>query len=65
MKNRNQENNVWKDEMVRRWEDLVLMYQKMQESPHFKIVVKFLLELLKIILRILAKKLLDALFDEA
>ena len=64
MKNRNQENNVWKDEMVRRWEDLVLMYQKMQESPHFKIVVKFLLELLKIILHILAKKLLDALFDE-
>lgn len=64
MKNHNQENNVWKDEMVRRWENLVLMYQKIQESPHFKLVVKFLLELLKIFFRILVKKLLKAFSDE-
>ena len=64
MKNHDQEKNVWKDEMIRRWENLVLMYQRIRESPQIRLAAKFFLELLKILLRILARKVLETLFDE-
>lgn len=59
MKNHCSCNDVWKDEMIRRWENLVLMYQRIREDPTIKLVGKILLELLKILLRILARKIIE------
>ena len=64
MKNRCKANDVWKDEMIRRWENLVLMYQRIREHPTSKLVGKLLLELLKIFLRIFARKLIEFFLDE-
>ena len=64
MKNHANEKNAWKRELIRRWEDLVLMYQRMREHPKIRLAARFLLEFLKLLLRILAQKLLETLFDD-
>ncbi len=53
----------WKAEMIRRWNDLVLMYQKIREHPTVSIVLTFLWELVKILFRIAVRKRLEELFD--
>lgn len=64
MKNRYKANDMWKDEMIRRWENLVLMYQRIREHPTVKLAGKLLLELLKILLRIFARKVIEVFLDE-
>lgn len=64
MKKRGNGNDVWKDEIIRRWEKLVLMYRKIREHPSAKLWGRFLWELLKIFLRIFARKVLEFFLDE-
>lgn len=64
MKNYHCSNDVWKDKMVRHWENLVLMYKKSRESPSFRIGLNILWELLKILLRILITKVLVHILDK-
>lgn len=64
MKNRRKANDVWRDEMIRRWENLVLMYQRIRVHPTVKLAGKLLLELLKILLRIFARKVIEFFLNE-
>ena len=64
MKNRRKANDVWKDEMIRRWENLVLMYQKIRVNPTVKLMGKLLWELLKILFGIFARKVIEFYVNE-
>ncbi len=57
--------DVWRNEMIRRWEELVLLYQRIREHPSVKLMGKYLVELLKILLRIIARKIIEFFLDEA
>lgn len=56
--NRNR-NRKWKDAMVQRWEQLVLMYSRLREHPTTKLAFKLLWELIKIVLSVWLKKWFD------
>ena len=58
-------NDERKDEMIRRWENLVLVYRRIREHPTIKLLGKFVKELLMILLRILVKKVFERFFDQS
>ena len=65
MKNRANGNDVWKDEMIRRWNNLMLCYKKLQEHPTAKLLGVIVLELLRILFRILVRKIFEFFLDES
>ena len=65
MKNRANGNDVWKDEMIRRWNNLMLCYQKLQEHPTAKLLGVIVLGLLRILFRILVRKIFEFFLDES
>ena len=64
MKNCRSGKEVWTYKMVRRWGNLVLMYQKACENPTVKIMLKILVEFLKILGHVFIRKILSMVFDE-
>lgn len=64
MKNCRSGKEVWTYKMVHRWGNLVLMYQKARENPTVKIVLKILVEFLKILSHVFIRKILSMVLDE-
>lgn len=56
--------NSWREEMTERWCKLVILYNKVKKSPSFKLWLKILLELMRMILQLVIKKIFDHFFND-
>lgn len=54
--------STWKEEMVALWEKMVSTYITLRNSPSVKLVLKFIFQLLKIILSIVVKRIIQHFF---
>ncbi len=52
----------WKEGLVNRWEKMASTYFALKKSPSIKLILKFIILLLRIILSIIAKKVIKYFF---
>lgn len=53
----------WKEKLVNRWEKMTLTYFALKESPSIRLILKFILLLLRITLSIVVKKVIKFCFS--
>lgn len=54
---RKRKTSSWKEQKVQLWEKLVSTYLNMKKSPSVKLILKFIVLILRIILSIVVKKI--------
>ena len=63
MKNNYGGSSNWKNDLVQKWQKMVLTYRKMREHPTAKTVLWFCAEFLKVCFRLMLRKLMEEIIE--